>query len=108
MKIVYVSGPYTGNVCVNVKNAMDVAQELIELGFAPYVPHLSHFMEINHPNHYETWMNIDMEFVRKCDYIIRIEGESSGADREVELAKSLNIPVFYSIYEFNLFLHGKS
>ncbi|NDV43859.1 DUF4406 domain-containing protein [Muricauda sp. 40Bstr401] len=37
--------------------------------------------------------------LRKCDAILRIEGESVGADKDVELAKSLGLKVYYDINE---------
>ena len=45
-----------------------------------------------------------------CDAVLRLPGESKGADNEVRVAKANKIPVFYSIdaltqyknhYEFN-------
>ena len=38
-----------------------------------------------------------MALVRVSDYVLRLPGESRGADAEVELAKSLKIPVVYNI-----------
>jgi hypothetical protein len=100
MKKIYIAGPYTkGDVAVNVKKAMDVANDLMNLGFAPYCPHLTHFMHINNPQPYEKWLELDNQFVPACDALLRIAGESSGADKEVELAKSHGLPVFYSITE---------
>jgi hypothetical protein len=34
-----------------------------------------------------------------CDAILRLPGESAGADEEVKLAKELGKPVFYSIVD---------
>jgi hypothetical protein len=98
MKRIYIAGPYTkGDVAVNVKKAMDIANELINLGYAPYCPHLSHYLHINNAQPYQIWLDLDNEFVKVCDVLLRIPGDSSGADKEVELAKSLKIPVVYSI-----------
>ena len=37
---IYVAGPYTnGEVAINVRNAYEAANQLAELGFAPFVPH---------------------------------------------------------------------
>lgn len=98
MKRIYIAGPYSkGDVAVNVKRAMDAANELIERGYAPYCPHLTHFLHINHAQPYEKWLELDNEFIPWCHAILRLPGESSGADKEVALALSLNIPVYYSI-----------
>jgi len=40
-----------------------------------------------------------MEWITVCDCVLRLEGESPGADAEVVLAKKKGIPVFYSIDE---------
>jgi len=100
MKKIFISGPYTmGDVAVNVKTSMDVADNLIELGFAPFCPHLTHFLHMNHSRPYKKWLEIDIAFLKVCDAVLRIPGESKGADAEVELAKKLKIPVFTSINE---------
>ena len=97
---VYIASPYTkGDVAVNVKAQLDAADELMNEGFAPFAPLYSHFQHMAHPRPYEDWMKIDFEWVTVCDCLLRLPGESSGADREVELAESLNIPVYYSIDE---------
>lgn len=105
MKKVFISGPYSkGDVAQNVKIAMDMANELINHGFAPYCPHLTHFLHMNSWQPYEKWLEIDCEFLVLCDAVIRLAGESSGADNEVELAKRTDIPIFYNIDELVDFL----
>jgi len=96
--VVYIASPYTkGDVAVNVHNAFKVADKLVELGFIPYVPIWTHFWHLVSPHPYEFWTKMDLEFVKRCDCVLRIEGESSGADKEIEYAKSIGIPVYYSI-----------
>jgi hypothetical protein len=93
---VYVAGPYTGgDVAQNVARAMDVADELLSAGFAPFCPHLSHFLHLHHPHGYETWMDLDMAWLAACDVVLRLPGVSPGADREVAEAEALGIPVAY-------------
>jgi hypothetical protein len=103
MKRVYIASPYTlGDVAVNVKVQLDVADQLMTLGFSPYVPLLTHFQHIAHPRPYADWCRQDDAWIPCCDYLLRLPGESKGADREVELAASLGIPVFTSIDEIPL------
>ena len=98
MKRIFISGPYTlGDVAQNVKNAMDLADKLITLGYAPYCPHLTHFLHINSKQEYTTWLKLDLCYLEICDALIRLEGKSSGADKEVEYACKLGIPIYYSI-----------
>ena len=97
---IFISGPYTkGDVALNVKRAMDLANELINLGFAPYCPHLTHFLHMNNSQPYEKWLQLDCEYLVLCDGLIRIQGESLGSDKEVQLAKKKGIPVFFSLNE---------
>lgn len=100
-KKVYVAGPYTAPtdelIEQNVKNALHAGEQLADAGFWPIIPHLSHFWHQKFPRHYEFWMQLDFALVRDCDALLRLEGSSKGADREVELADSLGIPVFHAI-----------
>lgn len=98
MKKIYIASPYTlGDVAVNVKVQMDTADVLMTHGFAPFVPLLSHFLHMNCPRPYEDWLALDNAWIPGCDAILRLPGKSSGADKEVALADSLDIPVFYEI-----------
>jgi hypothetical protein len=98
MKTVYIASPYTkGDVAVNVRNSFLVADELVRLGFVPFPPLFSHFWHFLSPKPYETWITLDREWVLRCDCLLRMGGESGGADAEVDLAAENKIPVFYSI-----------
>jgi hypothetical protein len=102
MIVVYLASAYTvGDVAANVKRQIDVADELMNLGYCPIVPLLTHFQHLVHPRSYEDWVKIDNELVLRSDIILRIPSESKGADAEVELARKNNIPVVYSIEELN-------
>jgi hypothetical protein len=95
---IYIAGPYTkGDVAVNVRNAFEAASRLADLGFAPFVPHGTHFWHMMFPRPYEFWLELDNEFLPCCAAVLRLPGESSGADKEVQLASKLGIPVFTSI-----------
>jgi hypothetical protein len=94
--MVYVAGPYSrGNPVRNTARAMEVWFRLLACGLCPFIPHLSLLLELINPLTYEQWMEYDFEVVRRCDALLRIPGESPGADREVEFARSLCIPVFF-------------
>lgn len=96
MKKIYIAGPYTkGDIGKNLNKVIKVADYLLKIGYIPYIPHLTHFWHIISPKPYETWLKYDNEFLKECDIVLRLEGESAGADKEVELAKKLKIPVFY-------------
>ena len=76
---------------------MEAADRLRALGYAPFWPIGSHFECVLFPLSDEHVMRREGEFLKQCDVLLRLEVLISGADREVALAKSLNIPVFYSI-----------
>jgi len=104
---VYIAGPYTkGDVAVNVANAIVVADELMTAGYTPYCPHLSHFQHLLEPRPYEDWIALDIEWVRVCDFVLRLPGESAGADGEVIEALKLGIPVVGSIAELRMHPQG--
>jgi Domain of unknown function (DUF4406) len=103
---IYVAGPYSqGDTALNVRNAYAVANELADQGFAPFVPHATHFWHMLFPRAYEFWLALDKEFLKVCDAVIRIAGPSNGADEEVALARELGIPVFRSIDEIVTHFH---
>lgn len=94
---VYIAGPYTkGDVAENVANAIRTADSLLSYDFYPYVPHLAHFWHVMCQHEKEIWMELDKEYLRVCDCVYRIPGDSDGADEEVALAKELGIPVVYN------------
>jgi hypothetical protein len=100
MKKIYIASPYTlGDVAVNVKRQMDVASHLIDLGYAPFWPLHSHFLHMAHPKPYEKWIDIDLEWILVCDGLLRLDGDSSGADLEEQFAKLHHIPVYHSVNE---------
>lgn len=103
---VYIASPYTlGDVAVNVKAQMDCADELMDLGFAPFVPLYSHFQHMAHPRPYKEWTEIDLVWVEVCDAVLRLPGENKGADGEVEFAKEHGILVFYDIIELKKYFN---
>jgi hypothetical protein len=98
---VYVAAPYSkGDVEENVRVAITAAHTLMDAGYAPYCPHLSHYMHLQRPRDYEDWMALDFVWLTACNALVRLPGESSGADREVEFAKGYGIPVFGGVDAF--------
>ena len=94
MKTVYVAGPYSrGDVARNVRNAIDLQEYLFCKNFHVYNPLMTHFNHMVHRRPYEFWMKEDFFWLTKCDALVRIRGESSGADREVQEALKMKMPV---------------
>lgn len=94
---VYLAGPYSRpDPCINTKAMLDVADRLLALGFVPYVPLLSHFWHTVSPKPYDQWLALSMAWLPCCDCVLRLPGESPGADREVAEAERIGKPVLYS------------
>ena len=105
---VYIASPYTkGDVAINVKMQLDTVDELMTLGFAPFAPLYSHFQHMAHPRPYEDWVKIDLVWVGVCDCVLRLGGESSGADGEVNFANENKKLVFYSIKDLKDYYGNK-
>lgn len=96
--LVYVAGPYThGDVALNVRAAVLAGLQIQQASHLAFVPHLCHFAHYLVPMGYESWMAIDLRMLRRCDVLLRLPGHSPGADREVELAKTLGMPIYHSV-----------
>lgn len=55
---------------------------------------MSHYRDKRHWHPYQYYINEDLRWLRRCDALYRIPGESGGADIEVAEAERLGIPVF--------------
>ena len=100
MKRIYVAGPYTkGDVAVNVRVAIAAGNALAEAGALPFIPHLTHFWHLCCPHNWQFWLGYDLEWLRLCDAVLRLPGESTGADLEVMEAERLGKPVLCSVGE---------
>jgi hypothetical protein len=98
---VYISGPLSsaGNELENVNVAADAARRLIDAGFSPLCPHLSWYIDQAGEIPHAVWMQIDLPWVEASDAILRLPGESVGAEIETSRAGTLGIPVFDTIAE---------
>lgn len=91
---IYISGPITKeNRTQNFATAANMQTALINSGFATMNPMLS----MMHPDAWtiahRAWLENDLPWVAVADVVLRLPGESSGADEETAYAKSLGIPV---------------
>ncbi len=91
--LVYVAGPITGDPFGCVRRAMGAFQMIRHAGCVPFLPQLSVIGEMVAPQDYEGWMAYDLDIIEHCDALYRLPGDSSGADREVEFARKLGLPV---------------
>lgn len=128
LKTVYIAGPISkGDLCENINQATRAFVELARAGLAPFCPHWSVYskqcyrpVEDNSDldGYFDEeeiickatvggsdqitrsdWLNIDFSWLVKADAVLRLPGDSDGADLECALAKAKNIPVFDSVEE---------
>lgn len=100
-KLIYIAGPISkGPYWINVRNGIDMGQRVRAAGMVPFIPHLDFLWVLVYPE--TTWEDnlvYDEEIILRCQAILRLPGESKGADREEAFAKAHGIPVFYSLEE---------
>lgn len=99
---VYVAGPIganDGGRIGRMQAAAEVGCQLVEAGLAPFVPHLwgLGYEQAFDACDYETWLAYDLAWLLVCDAVLRLPGLSPGADREVQHARDLGIPVFVAV-----------
>ena len=107
MKRVYVAGAYSAtnviDVLDNMRKGMRLSTEVMLAGFAPFCPWLDyHFqlqlregeaLSVNDYYQYSlTWLEVS-------DAVLLVPGweHSKGTIEEIKVAKSLNIPVYYTL-----------
>lgn len=96
MKI-YIAGPYSKpDPVLNTRNAILAAEEIVKLGHIPFIPHLTLLWQVVAPHDLEFWYAQDSVWLRFCNALLRLPGDSAGADKEEALARSLGLPVYYS------------
>ena len=101
---VYIAGPYTsGDTVLNTRAAMNAWLELWAAGFVPICPHWTMFQHLLTPLPKQDWLEYDSYILAICGAVLRLEGESEGADQEVEFATHNGIPVFFTMEALTLF-----
>lgn len=95
--LIYVAGPITGDPFGCVRQSLTAFGPLRDAGCIPYLPQWSIIAEMVEPIHYEVWLAYDFDIIGRADALFRLPGASPGADREVDEAHRLGIPVFYEV-----------
>jgi hypothetical protein len=93
---VFIAGPYTGgDVIQNVRASVAMGVRLRDAGHVPIIPHLFHFVHYLFPRDYRFWTSWDKALLERCDVLVRLPGESPGADAEIVRAEERGIKVLY-------------
>lgn len=107
---IYVAGKYSAATpeerLANTRRAMEVGIHLWRKGYAPFIPHLSHFAdalatELGLPIGYSEWVEWDDCFQVTCQAFF-YDSESKGADREFVNAQLMGQPVFRKLEDVPL------
>lgn len=103
MKVIYVSGPYTGDVAKNVKAAEAQGVLLREWGFCPLVPHIAlpPIPDASSPRGYAQAMKECITLLERCDAVLLMKQwrDSRGARIEKVAADQKKIPCFENLEE---------
>lgn len=109
---IYIAGKYNDdnviNVLSNIRRGINMAAHLIKDGYDVYCPFLDYSLALTASGGSltkEQFQRNSMAFVEVCDALLVLPGweTSGGTKREIERARSLNIPVYFDSQE--LILH---
>lgn len=106
---VYISGPITkGDRERNLQQAMDAHLALLTAGFAPICPHLTMLLPHAWTTEHGVWIECDLPWVAVADALLRLPGESAGAEAECDFAFECGVPVFSSLWKLVEHFNGKA
>ncbi len=104
---IYVAGPYSApsmsEVEKNVRRAIVCGVEILKKGHYPYIPHLTHFVELLSQEkglglRWEDYIDWDLTWLELCDAFLYL-GSSKGADIELNYARNLGKRIFLDLNE---------
>lgn len=94
--MVYIAAPYTRPDPVeNTHRLICEVDAIVDEGIVtPIAPHLTLLWHLVRPRPLDFWYAYDLATLARCDAILRLHGDSTGADREVEFARTRGLPAF--------------
>lgn len=96
----YLAGPFSSNPVANTRNAIVIADRIQATGLLTvHVPHLNILWDFICPHDDQYWLDYDYAILVRSNVLLRIPGDSPGADDEVPYAMERDIPVFYTEME---------
>ena len=109
MKRIYIAGKYNDDsvikVLKNMRAGMRMGVQVLIAGFAPFVPwfdyHIALMANEDENITREMYHAYSMAWLEGSEAVLALPSwvDSNGAKKEIERAKELNIPVFYSLEE---------
>ena len=110
--LILIAGPYRSNtnddpalMQKNLEYLESVALPLFRMGHTPMIgewvalPLLKYagFKKPGDAAWEEILYPVAHRLIQKCDAVLRLEGESKGADEDVRMAKSLGLKIYYKL-----------
>ena len=109
IKRVYVAGAYSASSVIsvldNMRRGMRAGLEVLLAGFAPFVPwfdfHFQLMLKDEETLSVQNYYDYSMAWLEASDAILVLPNSenSKGTQAEIQRAKELNIPIFYSLDE---------
>ena len=112
--MILIAGPYRGGtnddpilIKKNLDHLESVALPLFRKGHIPMIGewialplmHLAGSKEIGYSVWDEIQYPIAHRLLEKCDAVLRLEGESKGADNDVKIARERGLKIYYNLDE---------
>ena len=99
-KLLYVAGPYSGDIEQNIKNAESASINLIKMGFHVITPHknTSGYEKYEDDNiTYQTWIDMDLNLLSRCGalYVMSNSKYSKGTQIEIKFASDNDMEIIY-------------
>lgn len=97
-KIVYISSAITrGDADYNLYVGNATESRLLKSGWSVINPMRSMLaLQAQREMSYEQWLDNDFALIARSDLLLRVGGESQGATREMDHARSVGVPVVLS------------
>ena len=101
-QLVYVAGPYSGDIPQNIRNAEKTSIALIRNGFHVITPHKNTAGYEKYEGDgidYQTWIDMGLDLLSRCDaMLVMIDSERSvGVQEEIRFCEENDIPIAYEI-----------
>jgi hypothetical protein len=101
--LIYIAGPdISGLSDPNLLRMAQVADRVLALGAIPFVPYLNHSWHAISMKGTNVWADTNQAILLRSQAVLHVEGESTTADRDVELALANKLPIIGASQNFGL------
>lgn len=107
MMRIYVAGAMSADnildVLGNISEGIKIGAQLLQKGYAPFVPHFDVFFKIQQGKNYNVPMtyyyDYTMEWLKASDAVVVVPGweNSTGTKNEIAMASKMGIPVYFNL-----------